>query len=213
MFTTAGRDDLLDRMDSLFAGLLISVTALRTPTVGVATYTGYDDAARPAVTFGAQANTSPVGARQVANSVAITYPENTGSNQDIIAMGLYTATSGGTLRFISFLGATAPFVAVAQDGTPDQLYAPAHGLVEDTTVRVIAAAGAPLPTGLAEDTTYYVMSTDLVTNAFRLSTAAGNSGPVSLTSWGACQVMPFTPVTVAGGATPEFAIGALVVRI
>jgi hypothetical protein len=213
MFTTAGRDQLLDQMDSLFAGLLTAVTDLRAGTVTEATYTGYDAGARPAVTFGAQAATSPAGARQVANSGAITYPANSGSSQDILAMGLYTATSGGTLRFISFLGATAPFVAVAQDGSPDQLYAPAHGLVADNTVRVIAAAGAPLPTGLSENTTYYVMSTDLVTNAFRLSTAAGNSGPVSLTTWGACQVMPFTPVSVAGGATPEFAIGALVVRV
>jgi hypothetical protein len=213
MFTTAGRDQLLDQMDSLYAGLLKTVTSLRTPTVAEADYTGYDPADRPAVTFGAQANTSPAGARQVANTGAITFDANSGSSQDVIAMGLYTEASGGTLRFISFLGATAPFVAVAQDGTPDQLYAPAHGLVADNTVRVIAAAGAPLPTGLAEDTTYYVMSTDLATNAFLLSTAAGNSGPVSLTSWGACQVMPFTPVSVAGGATPEFAIGALVVRV
>jgi hypothetical protein len=212
MFTTAGRDQLLDQMDSLFAGLLTAVSGLRAGTVTEANYTGYS-ATRPGVTFGAQGNTTPAGARQVANSSAVTFGENTGSSQDAIAMGLYTANSGGTLRFISFLGATAPFVAVAQDGSPDQLYAPAHGLIADNTVRVIAAAGAPLPTGLSEDTTYYVMSTDLATNAFRLSTAAGNSGPVSLTSWGACQVMPFTPVTIANGATPEFAIGALVVRI
>lgn len=212
MFTTAGRNDLLDQVDSLFASLIVDVTDLRAGTITEASYTGYS-VTRPAVTFGAATDTTPAGARQRANSAAVTFGANTGSNQDVIAMGLHTADSGGTLRFVSFLGATAPFVAVAQDGTPDQLYAPAHGLVADTAVRVIAAAGAPLPTGLSENTTYYVMSTDLATNSLRLSTAVGNSGPVSLTTWGACQVMPFAPVTIANGATPEFAIGALVIRI
>jgi hypothetical protein len=78
---------------------------------------------------------------------------------------------------------------------------------------LLAAAGVPLPAGVSENTDYYVMSTDLATNIFRLSTAPANSGPVSLTSWGACQVVPVNPVTIANGATPEYAIGALVVRI
>jgi hypothetical protein len=212
MFTTAGRDQLLDQVDGLFAGLLTAVSNLRTGSVTEATYTGYS-ATRPGVTFGAQADSSPTGARQVANSSAVTFGTNTGSNQDMIAVGFYTANSGGTIRFIQYLSSTAPFVAVAQDGSPDQFYAGAHGLVADRRVRVIAAAGVPLPTGVSENTDYYVMSTDLATNSFRLSTAPANSGPVSLTTWGACQVLPINPVTVANGATPEYAIGALVVRI
>lgn len=212
MFTTAGRDQLLDQVDGLFAGLLTAVANIRTGSVTEATYTGYS-ATRPGVTFGAQADSSPTGARQVANSAAVTFGTNTGSNQDIIAVGFYTANTGGTCRFIQYLSGTAPFVAVAQDGSPDQFYAAAHGLTADRRVRVIAAAGVPLPAGVSEDTDYYVMSTDLATNSFRLSTAPANSGPVSLTSWGAAQVLPINPVTVANGATPEYAIGALVVRI
>jgi hypothetical protein len=212
MFTTAGRDNLLGNIDSLFAGLLTAVSDLRAGTVTEANYTGYS-ATRPGVTFGSAAGSSPAGARQRANSSAVTFGTNTGSNQDMIAVGFFTANSGGTCRFIQYLSSVAPFVAVAQDGSPDQFYAAGHGLAADQRVRLIAAAGAPLPAGVSENTTYFVMSTDLATNAFRLSTSAGNSGPVSLTSWGACQVVPLNPVTVANGATPEYAIGALVVRI
>jgi hypothetical protein len=212
MFTTAGRDDLLDRVTGLFAGLLTAVTDLRAGTATEATYTGYS-ATRPGVTFGAAAGSSPAGARQRANSAAVTFGTNTGSNQDVIAVGFNTASSSGTWRFIQYLSSVAPFVAVAQDGSPDQFYAAAHGLAADQRVRLLGAAGAPLPAGVSENTDYYVMSTDLATNIFRLSTAPANSGPVSLTSWGACQVVPINPVTVANGATPEYAIGALVVRI
>lgn len=212
MFTTAGRDDLLNRVDSLFCGLLTAVSDLRAGTVTETTYTGYS-ATRPSVTFGAATNSSPTGARQRSNSSAVTFGTNTGSNVDIIAYALYTANSGGTIRLIRYLSSIAPFVAVAQDGSPDQFYAAAHGLIADQRVRLIAAAGAALPTGVSENTDYYVMSTDLATNSFRLSTAVGNSGPVSLTTWGACQVIPVNPVTIANGATPEFAIGALTVRI
>lgn len=212
MFTTAGRDNLLGNVDSLFAALLTAVSNLRTGSVTEANYTGYS-ATRPGITFGSAADTSPAGARRRQNSSAVTFGTNTGSNQDIIAVGFFTASSGGTCRFIDYLSSTSAFVAVAQDGSPDQFYAPAHGLAADQRVRLVAAAGAPIPTGVSENTDYYVMSTDLATNAFRLSTAVGNSGPVSLTTWGACQVIPINPVTVATGATPEFAVGALAVEL
>jgi hypothetical protein len=116
MFTTAGRDNLLGNLDSLFAGLLTAVSDLRAGTVTEATYTGYS-ATRPGVTFGSAAGSSPAGARQRANSSAVTFGTNTGSNQDMIAVGFFTANSGGTCRFIQYLSSVAPFVAVAQDGS------------------------------------------------------------------------------------------------
>lgn len=212
MFTTSGRDVLLATLTGKFAGILTAVSDLRAGTVTEASYTGYSGI-RPGITFGAAADSSPAGARQRANSATVAFGQNTGTSAVAIALGIYAANSGGTPEVVSFLSAVAPFVAVAQDGSPDQLYAPAHGLAADQRVRVIGAAGAPLPTGLAENTDYYVMSTDLATNSFRLSTATGNSGPVSLTSWGACQVLPINPVTIDPGATPEFAIDALTIRI
>lgn len=212
MFTTVGRDQLLDQMDGLFAGLATAVAGLRAGSVTEANYTGYNAGARPGITFGAQADTSPAGARQVANSAAVAFPQNTGSNQDVIALTIHTATSGGSIRKIQYLSPIAPFVATAE-ASAENFAARSHGMSANQRVRLIAAAGAVLPTGVSEDTDYYVMSTGLSTDAFRLSTAPSDSGPVNITAFGACQVMPITPVTIAGGATPEFAIGAIVARL
>lgn len=211
MFTTAGLDQLLDQVDGLFAGLATAVSNLRAGTVTEANYTGYNAAARPAVTFGAQEATSPAGGRQVKGSGTVAFPQNTGTNQDVIALTLHTASSGGTIRKIHFLSAIAPFVAIMRDASAEDWVAPAHGLAADQRVRLIAASGVALPTGYSEDTTYFVISTGLTTDQFRLSATQGGSA-VNGTALGAARVIPFTPVTIAAGATPQFATDAIVVR-
>jgi len=219
MLTTTFRDAILNTLDSggadltkgtHYAGLLTAVSGFRAGTVTEASYTGYGT--RPAITLGAAGNTSPTGGRQRANSAAVTFPQNTGSNQDVIAWGLYTAATAGTLRGIGFLDADPPIFGVANDTSTEDIIAPAHGLSADQRVFVLAAPGAVIPTGLAEDTAYYVLATGLTTDSFRLSTSSGGSA-VNITAKGAALFMPYTAVTVAAGATPEFSIGALVIQL
>jgi len=208
MFTTAGRDALFaGTYAPTHIGLIKAIADWRAGTVTPAAYTSY---ARAAVTYGSPADTSPVGGRQRANSGAVTFPANTGSNEDQIAWGEYSASSGGTLYSIGLLDDDPPIVGVGN--ADDTIDAYAHGLATDQRVFVLAAPGAVIPTGLSENTPYFVLASGLTADVFKLSTTSGGSA-VNITAGGASLFMPYKAVTVAGGATPSFAIGALVVQI
>lgn len=208
MFTTSFRNTVLGTLGG-YVGLIQTITDFRAGTVTEASYTGYGT--RPGVTWGATADTSPVGGRQVANSGLVTFPKNTGSNQDQIAYGIYSAATAGTLQAIGFLDDDVPVLGTGE-ATGEVITAPAHGFVANQRVFVLACPGAPIPTGLAENTAYFVMST-ITTDTFKLSTATGDSGPTNITASGAAFFMSYKAVTVAANATPEFAIGALVVQL
>lgn len=208
MFTTAFRDAILGLLDSHYCGLIKAITDFRAATVTEAAYTGYGT--RPAITFGSAGNTSPAGGRQRANSALITFPQNTGANEDQIAWGVYSAATAGTLKVIGFLDDDAPIYGTADDSA-DAITAPAHGLATDQRVFVQAEPGALLPTGLSENVAYFVLASGLTADVFKLSTTSGGSA-VNITAKGAALFMPYKAVTVAGNATPEIAIGALVVQ-
>jgi len=222
MFTSAFRDAVLDVLESggssltaaaNYVGLIkdSGFTSFRAGTVTEADYTGYGT--RPALTLGAAADTSPAGGRQRANDVAITFPQNTGSSQDVIAYGIHPASSGaGTWRMFGFLDADPPVFGTVVNTTGDEIVSYAHGLIADQRVYVLAAPGATIPTGLSEDTAYYI-GTVSDADHFTLSTTASNGNPVNITAGGGALFMPYTAVTIANGATPEFAIGALVIQM
>lgn len=207
MWTDSGRDDILGLLDTKFAGLIKSVTDWRAGTVVEADYTGYGT--RPAITFGAAGNTTPTGGRQRSNSAPVTFPQNTGSNQDVIGWGWWTAATGGTLKGIGLLDADAPILGTGDD-TSEVITAPAHGLSNDQQVIVLAAPGAVIPTGLAENTEYFVVN--VTTDTFQLSATQGGAA-VNITAKGAALFIPFSPVTIAGLATPSFAAGTLIEQV
>lgn len=216
MFTNSYRDDVLNvyratTLNSItgFAGLLTGITDFRAGTVTEASYTGYGT--RPSITFSAPANTSPVGGRQIANSSTVTFPQNTGSSQDMIAFGVYTASTAGTLKAIGFLSPDPPVFGTGDD-TSELITAPAHGFVTDQRVFVIAVPGAPIPTGLSENTAYFVKSAGLTADVFSLATTSGGAA-INITVKGAALFMSYIAVTVAASATPEFAANALVLQI
>lgn len=216
MFTTPHRDLILNILRATtytsftgYAGLLTAITNWRTPTVTEATYTGYGT--RPSITFGAPADTSPAGGREIANSGAVTFPQNTGSNEDVIAWGLYDAATSGNLKAIGLLDTDPPLFGVG-DPTAEDIYSAAHGLQTDQRVFVLAAPGAVIPAGFSENTAYFVLAAGLTTDNFRLSTSSGGAA-VNITARGAALFIPYKAVTIATNATPEFAISALKVQI
>jgi hypothetical protein len=215
MFTTSFRDAILGTMDGStltswtgYAGLIKTITDFRAGTVTEAAYTGYGT--RPSISFGAVADTSPAGGRQKANDVAVTFPQNTGSSEDQIAYGIWDAATAGTLKAIGFLDSDPPVFGVGD--TDDTIKSIAHGLQTDQRVFVLAAPGAIKPTGLSENTAYFVLASGLTADVFKLSTSSGGAA-ADITVGGAALFMPYKAVTVAASATPEFAIGALVVQV
>ena len=210
MLTHSYRDSVLDTMDgaalaawSPFASLITAITDFRAGTVTEASYTGYGT--RPAISC-SQSGCMP----SRVNDAVVTFPENTGSPQDVIAFGVHTASTAGTLRAIGFLDADPPLVGV---GNPDDtIVAYAHGLEVGQRVLVLAAPGAVIPAGLSENTAYFVLAAGLTSDAFQLSTTSGGSA-VNITAGGAALFMPYKAVTVGTNTTPEFAVGALVFQL
>jgi hypothetical protein len=207
MFTSSFRDTCLGQLGG-FVGLIKAISNWRAGTVTEAAYTGYGT--RPAITYGAAADTSPTGGRQKANSAAVTFPQNTGANEDQIGWGIYSASTGGTLQAIGLLDTDPPIFGTGL--VNDNIEAFAHGLQTDQRVFVLAAPGAVIPTGLSENTAYFVLASGLTADVFILSTTSGGAA-VNITVGGASLFIPYKAVTVATNATPEFAIGALVVQI
>ena len=208
MFTSSYRDTCLAAMGG-FVSLIVGITDWRAGTITEASYTGYGT--RPAWTKNTAAATSPVGGRQVTNNGAVTFPQNTGSAQDVIAFGIHTASTAGTLQAIGLLDADPPIFGTAEE-TAEDITAPAHGLATDQRVFVLAAPGAVIPTGLSENTAYFVLAAGLTANAFRLSTTSGGSA-VNITAKGAAMFIPYTAVTIATNATPSFADTVLKVQM
>lgn len=208
MLTTLKRDAVLGTLGG-FIGLLKAITDWRAGTVTEAAYTGYG--VRPAVAWGAAGNTTPAGGRQVANTGAVAFPQNTGANEDQIGFGVYSANAGGNLEAIGLLDTDVPIVGTAEAAT-DLITAYAHGLQTDQRVFVMSAPGAVLPTGLAENTAYFVLAAGLTADAFKLSATSGGAA-INITANGAAMFIPYKAVTVAGGATPSFGIGVLIVQV
>jgi hypothetical protein len=140
----------------------------------------------------------------------VTMPQNTGSNQDVIAFGVYSAATAGTLHAIGLLDTDQPILGTGD--ASDTITAYGHGLSTDQRVYVMAAPGAVIPTGLSENTAYFVRATGLTADAFTLATTSGGAA-VNITAGGSSLFIPYTAVTIATNATPDFAIGALVVQI
>jgi hypothetical protein len=209
MLIHGARDTILNTFDSHYVGWLSAITDWRAGTVTELSYTGY---ARAAVTFGAAANTSPEGGRQRANSAAATGGQKTDAGSvNAIAWGLYSASTAGTLKWIGLLDADEPMFGSVTNASPGVITAPGHGLSVDQRIIMLAVPGAPLPTGFAEDTEYYVGTVS--GDTYTLSTTASNANPVNTTSTGQCLGIPYTALAIAQNATPEFAIGALIIQI
>jgi len=210
MLTNAGKDAILTLLDTdiTHIALLTAISDLKAGTVTEANFTGY---ARTAITFGAAGNTTPAGGRQIANSAAVTFPQNTGTDQAVIAWGGYTASTSGSLRAIGLIDADTPVVGTVSAST-DLITAYGHGLAADQRVFMVAAPiGAP-PDVFAENTAYFVLAAGLTADVFALSATSGGAA-INATTSGVAMFIPYTPQTVAANATIDFAIGQIVIQV
>ena len=210
MFTTAGRDSMLAKfdVDVSHIGLLTAITDWRAGTVTEANYTGY---ARVAVTFGAAGDTTPAGGRKISNSGAVTFGQNTGSDQAVIAYGCYSAITTGTLEAIGLLDTDQP-IAGTVSASSDLVTAYAHGLQTDQRVFMMKAPFGAAPDVFAENTAYFVLANGLTSDLFALSLTSGGAA-INATTSGVALFIPYKSQTIASNATPEFAIGQIVIEL
>lgn len=118
------------------------------------------------------------------------------------AIQLWSAQTVGTSRAWLPAGGSArrAFSVDAAGFAANDIFSPGHGLAADNRVVFWPTVGAALPTGLAEDTGYWVIATGLTTDAFRVSTTQGGAA-VDITAIGDGDVQKYTPETNAGQGT------------
>jgi hypothetical protein len=118
------------------------------------------------------------------------------------AVAVYDASTVGTQKAWSPAGASArrAFGVDSAGVTSNLISSPAHGLVAGNSVVVWPTIGAGLPTGLAEDTEYFVIATGLTVDLFSLATTLGGSA-IDITAIGDGDVQKFVPEVFAGQGT------------
>jgi hypothetical protein len=218
MFITAFKDKILNTMRatsltswSVYAGFVSAVTDLEAGTVTELTYTGY--ARTSAAAMDAPGASGTGGGRKTQNTALLSGGQKSSAGSDTaIAVGIFDTVgpTGGNLWAIAFINAIGPVMAVA-DAT-DLFTSPAHGFVADQRVRLDETVWGEFPTGPAQNTDYWVISSGLTTDAFKVSTTQGG-GALDVTASGVCAVLGYTPLTIAQNGTPQIQAGALVLEV
>lgn len=168
------------------------------PAIGSNEVTGGSPAyARKVVAFTA---TAAAGALSPSSGLTATF--DVPASTTVRAVGVCTALTAGSLIAWSPAGASARrAISVDSAGvTANDVFSPAHGLTAGQSVLFWPTIGASLPSGLAEDTEYFVISTGLATDSFRVSATLGGSA-VDITAIGDGDVQKFTPEVFAGQGT------------
>jgi hypothetical protein len=174
---------------ALFLGLHTTLGSAGTEVTG-----GSPAYARKAITW----NAAATGSKDIAAAVTFDVPAST----TIRAVQLWSASTAGTSRAWMPAGSTArrAVSVVAADLAGNTIQSPAHGLSAGQSVVFWATIGAGLPTGLSEDTEYFVIAAGLTTDVFEVSTTLGGSA-VDITAIGDGDVQKFTPEVFAAQGT------------
>jgi hypothetical protein len=183
-----------------------AVAAGLTTTPFLSLHTGFPPAGGNELTGGSPAYArksftwSAASAGAKSSSAAQTF--DVAASTTVRAVAVYDASTAGTQKAWSPAGASArrAFSVDSAGVTNNDIFSPAHGLAAGNSVLFWPTIGAVLPTGLAEDTEYFVIATGLTTDAFRVSTTLGGSA-VDITAIGDGDVQKFTPEVFAGQGT------------
>jgi len=181
------------------SGIALALHNAFPPSAGNETAGGSPAYARKTVAFTA---TAAAGAISPSSGLPAVFDVAAGATVRSIGVWSSATIGAGTLIASSPAGASArrAFSMDASDLAGDLLQSPAHGLAAGNSVLVWATIGAGLPTGLSEDTEYFVIATGLTTDAFKLSATLGGSA-IDITAIGDGDVQKFTPEVFAGQGT------------
>jgi hypothetical protein len=161
--------------------------------------------ARKAITWGAAAAGSK---SNITSSLVFDVP----AGASVAYVGFWDAASAG--NFQGDYAASSPadepgavFTALAAD---DIFTAPGHAFDLDDQVVLVDTGNAALPTGVAENTTYWVR--DVTATGFKLAATQGGAA-INLTADGAGFVFSQTVETFAGQGTYTIAVGDIVLDL
>lgn len=143
------------------------------------------------------------------SNAAITFPTATASWGTIKSFGLWDATTAGTLYARGVFGDDPwGFTATAAD---DVLFVPGSDYAVSDQIVVFPIPTRSLPTGLSENTAYYI-KTEPSTGSYTISTTDGGA-TLDITANGAGYLRKLTPQAVANGNTFNVPSGSLKVIV
>ncbi len=178
-------------------------------TTSEATFTGYG---RQAVARSSGGWT--ISGNSVSNAAAITFGQNSGSDQTVGFFSISAGTDGAgaetVVRYGPLIASGAtwlPFTAK----TDDTITIPSNPFSVDDRIVLAAAYDGALPTGTTQGTIYWVKTVS--SNDITISTTQGGS-VVDITVVGSGVCIKAKPLSVRGGIdSVQFAIGTLVSKI
>jgi len=183
-----------------------AVAAGLNTTPHMSLHTGFPPAGGNELTGGSPAyarqpftwNAAGSGARSIAASETFDVAAGT----TVRSVAVYDALTSGTQKCWSPAGASArrAFAVIAADLAGNTIQSPAHGLTTNDRVLFWPTIGAALPTGLSEDTEYFVIAAGLTTDVFEVSTTQGGSA-VDITAIGDGDVQKYVAEVFAGQGT------------
>jgi hypothetical protein len=111
-----------------------------------------------------------------------------------MAVQLWSLSTAGTSRMWLPAASLArrAFTVTAAGVTANTVDSPGHGLTTNDRVVFWPTIGAALPTGLSEDTGYFVIAAGLTTDVFSVSTTLGGAA-VDITAIGDGDCQEFVP--------------------
>lgn len=145
------------------------------------------------------------------NAAAVTFPQATANLGRALTLCLMDASTAGNVRHILPMVTGSYKNFSLSDTTNDDFICPAHGFVANDIVRFFAVGGT-LPSPIAEDTLYYVISTGITTNTVRVSATQGGAA-VNVTTAGAGEVAKDASFDVVTNSQLSFAAGSVTVGL
>jgi len=119
-----------------------------------------------------------------------------------------SASTSGNEEATLQIGSTLRGVGSVDAIATDLIQSDGHGLIADDRVFFTTVAGESLPTGLSATTLYWVISSGLTTDAFKVSTSQGGAA-VDITALGEVAFFKTVPNTFASAGNLVFSTGAL----
>lgn len=209
-FNVTAKNTALDALDeSATAGIkYIGVHTVSDPGTGT-TATGTEATGgspayqRVAVTWGSSAS------EQKTNTSALTIDVPAGSYAFLTMWNASSGNTGTEYRgYLPLNGTVKGFATVDSSGvTSDAIQSAGHGLADGDRVMVFNVFAELLPTGLAEGTIYYVVSS--TTDTFKVSATSGGSA-VNVTGQGELYFQKVIPEVFGSQGQITVAAGALV---
>lgn len=119
-----------------------------------------------------------------------------------------SASSAGNEEATFQIGSTLRGAGSVDATATDLIQSDGHGLVADDRVFFTTVLGDALPAGLSATTLYWVISTGLVTDAFKVSTSQGGAA-VDITTLSELAWFKTVPNTFASAGNLVISTGAL----